>query len=130
MHKVLFVGDLYRPGQTENILKTCNCFSPVLKEIGIDYEIHVSKHNEKDTNIVTFALWEQSLVGNGFKSELSSIALSDYLVFGFEMSKVDINYLNKEEYDWINLSIHPLRFMDDLYFSLETSRNIDFSSKE
>ena len=127
MHKVLFVGDLYRPGQTENILKTCNSFSPVLKEIGIDYEIHVSKHNEKETNSVTFALWEQSLVGNGFKSELSAIDLSDYLVFGFEVSKVDINYLNQEGYDWINLSIHPLRFMDDLYFSLETSMNIDFA---
>ena len=127
MHKVLFVGDLYRPGQTENILKTCNSFSPVLKEIGIDYQVHVSKHNEKETNSVSLALWEQSLVGNGFKSELSSLDLSDYLIIGFEISKVDIKYLNQEGYDWINLSIHPLRFMDDLYFSLETSMNVDFA---
>jgi len=127
MNKVLFVGDLYRPSQTENILKTCNSFSPVLKEIGIDYEIHVSKHNEKETNSVTFSLWEQSLVSNAFKSELSAIDLSGYLVIGFEISMVDINYLNQEGIDWINLSIHPLRFMDDLYFSLETSRNVDFA---
>ena len=127
MHKVLFVGDLYRPGQKENILKTCNSFSPVLKEIGIDYEIHASKHNEQKITRETFDLWEQSLVGNGFKSELSALDLSGYLVIGFEISKVDINYLNQEGIDWINLSIHPLRFMDDLYFSLETSRNVDFA---
>ena len=127
MHKVLFVGDLYRPGQTENIVRTCNCFSPVLKEIGIDYEIHVSKQNKQETNKETFALWEQSLVGNGFKSELSALDLQGYFIIGFEISKVDINYLNKEGYNWINLSIHPLRFMDDLYFSLESSMDLDLS---
>ena len=128
MHKVLFVGDLYRPGQTENIVRTCNCFSPVLKEIGIDYEIHISKQNEQETNKETFALWEQSLVGNGFKSELSALDLKGYFIIGFEISKVDINYLNKEGYDWINLSIHPLRFMDDLYFSVDSSMDLDLSS--
>ena len=127
MNKVLFVGDLYRPGQTENIVKTCNCFSPVLKEIGIDYEIHISKQNEQETNKETFALWEQSLVGNGFKSELSALDLKGYFIIGFEISRVDINYLNKEGYDWINLSIHPLRFMDDLYFNVESSMDIDLS---
>lgn len=127
MHKVLFVGDLYRPGQTENIVRTCNCFSPVLKEIGIKYELHVSKQNQQETNNETFALWEQSLVGNGFKSELSALDLKGYFIIGFEISKVDINYLNKEGYDWINLSIHPLRFMDDLYFSVESSMDLDLS---
>ena len=127
MHKVLFLGDLYRPGQKENIIRTCNSFSPVLKEIGIDYEIHASKHNEQVTNRETFAFWEQSLVGNGFKSELSALDLSGYLIIGFEISNIDKNYLNKQGYDWISLSIHPLRFMDDLYFSLETSMNIDLA---
>ena len=127
MTKVLFIGDLYRPGQSENILKTSDIFSSLLKELEITYEVFLSKKNYKEPSAREISFWKKSLIGDQFDSDLTKYDLENTVVIGFEISQVDKDYLNQAGIDWISLSIHPLRFMDDLYFSLENSMNIDLS---
>ena len=125
--KALFIGDIYRPGQEENVFNLCKIFSPTLKEIGVEYEVHISAHNTGETNPESFSYWEKSLVRDNFNSELSSLDLKNFIVIGFEASEVDLAYLDKIGVEWLDFSIHPLRFLDDLYLSVKTSMNLDLS---
>ena len=60
-------------------------------------------------------------------SQLENIDLSNAAVIGFEMSTVDIHYLNQENIPWINLAIHPIRFLDDLYLDVRSSFDYQYS---
>ena len=127
INKALFIGDIYRPGQEENVFNLCKIFSPTLKEIGVEYQVYISTHNTGETNPESFSYWEKSLVRNNFNSELSNLDLKNFIVIGFEASEVDLAYLNKIGVEWLDFSIHPLRFLDDLYLSVKTSMNLDLS---
>ena len=94
-------------------------FSPVFKQLGIPTETHITGINRSDELEEWLVPWRQSLDGTG-KSGLESLDTEGALVVGFEMSNRDSEYLTAQSVSWINFAIHPLRFLDDLYFDVVT----------
>ena len=125
MKKVLFIGDLGRGAQSTNVQKIFQLFSPVFMHSGIECVAHVSPTNMLNETSEWVDRWRAYLAGQG-DSHLSSLDLSDTAIVGFEVPDRDLAYLNQQNIPWVNLEIHPLRFMDDLYFNVASSFDYDF----
>jgi hypothetical protein len=68
--------------------------------------------------------WQQSFWYENVTSDLINIFRQDYdraLVFAFELSPIMECILNKLRCPWINISISPLRFLDDLLLLIRLS---------
>ncbi len=69
--------------------------------------------------------WAAFLDGIG-RSALEDHDLSDTAVIGFEINPIDRSFLDSRDIPWVNIEIHPLRFLEDLYFSATASFPFDF----
>ncbi len=123
---VYFIGDSYRGGQGSNIRKLFEALSPVITSLGVKCSPVYSRLNESNDGKEWFDHWIGSLKGE-CESVLKGIDLSGAAVVGFELAGIDRQYLSAARIPWISLEIHPLRFLEDLYFDAEASFSIDYS---
>lgn len=122
--KVLFIGDIYRGGQSENIRKAFHLFSPIFRQAKIECDVFVSDINGSTDFSEWRESWHESLLGRG-ESQLSKMDLGSTAVVGFEVSQRELNYLALHDVPYVNIEIHPLRFLDDLYLNVTTSFDYD-----
>lgn len=120
--RVIFVGDLCRGAQAGNVLLIERLFSPVLKRFGVPFSSCISDINRKVVLHEWLDDWKSSLArGGGLNPE----DFYDAAVIGFEVPSSDLSLLSSVGVPWVNLAIHPVRFLDDLYFNVETSFDFD-----
>lgn len=125
--RAVFFGDPYRGNQAENIENIAKLFSPVLRHLGVHVQNHITEINKNLDHDAWIAGWLASL--KFYPAPLTrSIDLRDAVVIGFEMPEAELEYLKKVNIPWVNFSIHPLRFLDDLYFDVATSFDFDMQS--
>ena len=62
------------------------------------------------------------------KHDFSAVDLDSAGIVGFELSDADRSYLNDRGIPWVNLRIHPIRFLDDLCWDISCSFEYDFSN--
>ncbi len=118
--KVLFIGDCYRRDQERNVEVIFGLISPLLLSGDVTCQIfknHLENQNDQ--------IYLDSLDGN-FTSIFETMNLIDTAIIGFEMSLTDLKYFNKMNIPWINFEIHPIRFLDDLYFNITSSFTFNF----
>jgi hypothetical protein len=124
--KAIFIGDCYRPEQKDNINALFHIFSPLFKSFDIQASEFVTEHNTRSTTKSGLLFWQNSLLLK-INSDLEKLNLEDSIVFAFEISKIDLDYLDSIGIPWLSFSIHPLRFLDDLYFEVQSSFLLDIS---
>nr|VFK10870.1 MAG: hypothetical protein BECKLPF1236A_GA0070988_100453 [Candidatus Kentron sp. LPFa]VFK27305.1 MAG: hypothetical protein BECKLPF1236C_GA0070990_100453 [Candidatus Kentron sp. LPFa] len=133
--RVLFIGDLQRGNQSENTYKIFLLFSPIFREIGVRCEAHYSHVNSLSDPVEWLGIWQSSLRQRSDK-HLDELELTtNTAIVGFELPNEDLAYLNKKNISWVNLAIHPLRFLNDLHFDVSASfdfdpKNIQSSTEE
>jgi len=123
--RVIFLGDICRGAQAENVAKIASLFSPVLRQVGVPYLQYISDVNRLTETNEWLPLWLQSLA-QGEDSGLGKVDFEGAVVLGFEVPDWDLAYLDRHAIPWVNFAIHPLRFLDDLYFEVTTSLGYDF----
>jgi hypothetical protein len=124
--KAIFIGDCYRPEQKGNVDALLHIFLPICKAFGIEIKKYITEHNKSVLDKSTLFVWQKSLIEQR-ESDLCKFNLEKTIVFAFEISNVDKKYLNKIGVPWLSYSIHPLRFLDDLYLDIQTNLKLDFS---
>ena len=122
--RVVFLGDLCRGDQAVNVARLERLFSPVLKHFEVRSSLHVSEINGNVNLDEWLPVWRESLELSS-TSEIATLDLSDAAVIGFEVPDKDLRYLDKNDVPWVNFAIHPLRFLDDLYFDVTSSFTYD-----
>lgn len=127
INRVVFAGDPIRGEQAVNIEKTHALFAPVLLQLGVSMSSFITDINRNTNREEWVPVWKDSL-SNYRDPKLSFIDASNTAVIGFEIPDVELDCLNAKGVRWINLSIHPLRFLDDLHFELNTSFSFDQST--
>ena len=125
--KALFIGDCYRPEQAANIDALFRIFAPLCNAFDIKTSKYISIQNLKTFNESNLTLWKESLLKQT-DSEIYNFSLQETIVFAFEISDIEIDFLNNNDITWLSFSIHPLRFLDDLYFDIKSNLEIDFSN--
>jgi len=123
---VVFIGDTQRGAQEGNILRLQALFSPVLKELEVPFSSYVTEVNRLNDTGMWLEGWKKSLSQNQ-GSALDIRDFHDAAVIGFEATEKDLAYLSLHGVPWMNVDIHPLRFLDDLYFEIASSFPYDFS---
>ncbi len=116
------MGDHYRRRQARNVKILYGLISPLF--LGMDLEMEIFSNDDK---YVDEKKWIKSLEGEG-TSALESYNFDNAAVIGFEINPIDRTFLNENEVPWVNIEIHPIRFLEDLYFSLTSSFDFDFDS--
>ena len=104
MKKLLFVADYYRGDgfQDRNLKALYSLLSPIFIDLEVECNII-----QNSMEISSEDLYIQSLIGQG-KSLLESYDLSNSSIIGFELSKLDINFLNKKKIPWISFETRPV----------------------
>lgn len=128
IEKIIFTGDYFRPEQEINIEALSHVFEPLIKTFGLYKEYYISDINKRNSNDENITEWKNSFLNYHFSPNINK--LKNSIVFGFEMSDNELELYSKLKIPWINFGINPLRFLDDLYFSIKTNMNLDFSSFE
>lgn len=113
--KVIFISDHYRSRQERNVKILFGLISPVFLDLDIKVEIlsDTAQYLDKEK-------WADSLDEAG-TSVLADHDLGDAAVVGFEINPLDKSFLSDKNIPWINVEIHPIRFLGDLYFSVTAS---------
>ena len=124
IEKVIFIGDPFRGEQAENVYKIRALFSSVLRQLRVFDQVCITEINKSLDRDLWMPVWKESLKSypNNFSA---SIDINGSAVIGFEVPEAELNYLSEKGVPWVNLSIHPLRFLDDLYFDIATSFAFD-----
>ena len=119
--RVVFISDHYRSRQERNVKILFGLISPVFMDADIEVIILPNTAQYLDEK-----KWTKSLDGVG-NSVLADVDLKDTAVIGFEINPIDRLHLNEKKIPWINIEIHPIRFLEDLYFSVTSSFPFDFN---
>ena len=128
INKVLVIADLRRGGQATNAYKLHQLIIPVMKELGVACDVIYSKINLIQNHDDYFQDWKESLFKNDY-AHLDALDLNaNVSVVGFELPNSDTDYLSSKGISWINIAIHPLRFLSDLHFDVESSFDYNFSN--
>ena len=127
INRVIFIVDVYRGDQAQNIERLSRLFAPVLKQLSVPISTYISETNRSDDMSVWLREWERSLDATE-NSELEALDVEGALIIGFEASSRDLKYLTTQDVPWVNFAIHPLRFLDDLYFDVATSFPYDMAT--
>ena len=127
INKVIFAGDLCRGDQLTNVVRIFRLFSAMFQRYNVSSEIHLTETNKCSGTFNWMDTWLASLQGQ-CKHDFSSVDLASAGIVGFELSDFDRSYLNDRGIPWVNLRIHPIRFLDDLCWDISCSFEYDFSS--
>ena len=122
--RVVFIGDLCRGDQAQNVARLERLFSPVLKQLDVASSIHVTDINRNVNLNEWVESWQKSFSACR-TPEMEALDLEGAAVIGFEVPDRDLKYLDDHGVPWVNFAIHPLRFLDDLYFDVTTSFTYD-----
>jgi len=122
INKIYFIGDHYRGDQDRNITILFGLISPLFYDLDIKVEILKNTRPFADSN-----RWINSLTNIG-NSSLDKYDLGNAAIIGFEMNPLDIAFLDLHYIPWIDFEIHPIRFLNDLHFSIKTSFLFDFTT--
>ncbi len=121
------MADLCRGNQAENAYKLHNLVLPVMKELGVACDVVYSKINLIKNHDDYFQTWKESLLNKDY-AHIDALNLNiNTAVVGFELPESDTHYLTSKGISWINIAIHPLRFLSDLHFDVQSSFDYDFS---
>jgi hypothetical protein len=126
INRVIFIGDPWRGDQAANIQKTMRVLSPPLQQFGIEPELFVTSINKVTKREIWVPVWQDALADD-CAAAVSALDLENAAVIGFETPERELRYLSNMSVPWINLKIHPLRFLDDLCFDLTSSFPFDES---
>ena len=126
---VIFMGDPHRGDQATNILKTQVLFSPVLLQLGVESVVHITEINQSTNRAEWIPLWKNALSSN-LPPITQTLNLVNSAIIGFELPDNEILYLNKNNIPWVNIKIHPMRFLDDLYLDVTSSFKFEVNSLE
>ncbi len=126
---VYFIGDSYRGDQATNIQRLFEIFSHVVSAHGAKAELCISPQNRTTGFENWLSAWEGSLHGE-VPSVLRDLDAATSAVVAFELSGIDRIQLDAAGIPWVNFEIHPVRFLEDLYLSVEASFAIDLSRLE
>lgn len=124
-----FIGDSYRGDQATNIQRLFEIFGHAVNACGANSELRISRLNR----LTGFENWLPAWVRSLRREEasvLSDLDAASSAVVAFELSGVDRLQLDAAGIPWVNFEIHPVRFLEDLYFSVEASFPIDLSRIE
>lgn len=124
-----FVGDSYRGDQATNIQRLFEIFAHVVSAYGAKPELRISPLNRTTGTENWLPTWVNSLRCEEI-SVLKGLDAATSAVIAFELSGVDKLQLDSAGIPWVNFEIHPVRFLEDLYFSVEASFAVDFSRLE
>jgi len=122
--RIIFIGDLHRAGQIANIEKIEMLFSSLFYNININVEHIISEMNSLEENMSNIKVWSEISTEN-LVTDLSNINFDSASVIGFELPHFYLNFMTNLGVPWVNLHIHPLRFLDDLCFSVSSSFEYD-----
>ncbi len=114
------MSDHYRRRQARNVKILYGLISPLFLDVGIKMSTF-----SDDDRYVDEKRWIKSLDGEGI-SVLNGHNFDDTAVIGFEINPIDKIFLSKNHIPWINIEIHPIRFLEDLYFSVTSSFDFNF----
>ena len=126
---VYFVGDSYRGDQATNIQRLFEIVGHVVNAHGAKAELRISHTNR----LTGFENWLPGWVRSLRREEpsvLSDLDPAASAVVAFELSGVDRLQLDAAGIPWVNFEIHPVRFLEDLYLSVEASFPVDLSRVE
>lgn len=127
--RAIFIGDPYRGEQAVNIEKISALFSPVMRQLGLTVENVITGINRETDRELWIPAWQKSL--DVYPARVAeSIDTCNAVVIGFETPEIELAYLTEKKTPWINFCIHPLRFLDDLYFEVTTSFPYEMSDME
>lgn len=118
--KVLFIGDLSRGDQANNVKKLYHLLSPAFHATRIECSVHLSALNRLKDPADWMDRWQASLIASG-ESPLLALDLDNSAIVGFEVPFKDLAILTQRNVPWINFEIHPIRFLEDLYLGVSCS---------
>lgn len=122
IRRILFLGDLERPSQADNTNKMYYLFSSIFYNTSISLEVYISPINRNGSCTENVNNWIKS---NTNVNNLNNINLENCAIIGFELPPQYIIYFNKKSIPWINIEIHPVRFLNDLCLSISSSFKYD-----
>ena len=117
--RVVVAGDTFRGDQASNILALYKAFAPIFNHLNIHVELYATELNNNVIIQDWLPRWERSLQVGEVDARLAF--LDDASVLGFELPDHVLDTLNKRGVPWVNLAVHPIRFLDDLYLDVNTS---------
>jgi len=117
--RVVVAGDTFRGDQASNILALYKAFAPIFNHLNIPVELYVTELNKNVVIEGWLPHWERSLQVGEVDATLA--CLEDASVLGFELPDHVLDNLNKRGVPWVNLAVHPIRFLDDLYLNVNAS---------
>ena len=123
---VIFIGDLCRGDQSTNINNLGIIFSPLLKKYKVESQVHITLTNNNSLIDDWIDIWSKSLASED-DTIFDEFKFSKTLVIGFEMPEWYAKYFDSKNISWLNIKIHPIRFLDDLYFDVKTSIKYDLT---
>lgn len=118
--KVLFIGDLSRGDQANNVQTLYRLLSPAFHATRLECSAHLSALNTLTDPADWMDRWQASLIASG-ESPLSALDLDNSVIVGFEVPFKDLAILTQRNVPWINFEIHPIRFLEDLYLGVSSS---------
>ena len=124
--RILFIGDPFRGEQAENILRVQRMLSCVCAELGLRWQCVISDENRQTSVEQWLPGWQRSMARRD--SVLGTMDLAETAVIGFELPETEKRDLDVRQIPWMDLTIHPIRFLDDLCFHIETSFPFDTST--
>lgn len=147
---VIITGDLLRPlkdpnksGQTSNIVWIYNLFLSQINMIKRNEDLEVrlllwdkkgfDTHKFYKLNNMECSLenWVKIYDNENLTKEAELYFLSFFnnsFVIGFELPQVFINLFNKHNISFIDIIIHPIRYLDDLILALRTNNQNIFGA--
>lgn len=121
---VVFLSDFHRGAQGDNVRRLHRLISPILEHCGVRASVYTTPINEQLDPAFWLNRWKTSLVERPVTLP-RDLALNNACIIGFEVSAAYCALFSKCGVRWVNIRIHPLRFLDDLYFDVTAS--FDFS---
>lgn len=122
--RVVFLGDMCRSNQQHNIESIYELFSPMLKAYGVNSDVAISEINKHLDSILDTKAWMESIKHKDIQP-LLDINLINCSIVGFEIPDYYTEYFDQLGVTWVNLEIHPIRFLGDLCFSVRSSFSHD-----
>lgn len=138
--KILVTGDILRPNNQMESLITIqtkwflNLFKPIFDETTKEkIELVLWEGNGFDANefyrlnnsrFDCVEDWAKLYNANYIKKEANDYLCSffrDSFIIGYEMSNLMMNCFNKNNIPYINATLHPARFLDDVFFMFCTN---------
>ena len=117
---VVFLGDFNRGAQGDNVRRLHRLVSPILEHCGVGTTIFTTPTNEQLDPALWLDRWKKALTERpGFLPR--DLALDNACVVGFEVPAEYCSLFSRRGVRWVNIRIHPLRFLDDLYFDVTAS---------